>query len=365
MAERNITYIEVSKLSFDPQNPRFGTYKDKSFEDESTIIKQMLDKEAVSELVVSIADQNYFPGEPLLVYKDGSDRYIVAEGNRRLSALKILNDEVVDLPPSIKQIVQSAEHKPESVPCIVFNERREIIHYLGYRHITGVKSWGALEKAIYLKQLKTDLKELHPDLSDDEIHVKLGREIGSHKPTVAKSLTALAIYEMGKDTDTGTFYGLQRVKDTDVDFSLIYTALGLKHIWGFLGINSSSDTELNNFNRDHSKELFSWLFAQDEGGNKVVGESRQLPMLNHVLGNDISLSILRQTKDLVYAYDFSDGAEVAFEKLIVNSKKSLKSLENFLDDDKLTEVSSIQLTDIREIVDLTEYILRLAKRKIV
>ena len=365
MKNRNITYLNVSELRFDPQNPRFGSYKNKAFDDDSLIIKEMLDKEAVSELVVSIADQNYFPGEPLLVYKSSDDNYVVAEGNRRLSALKILNNEELDIPPSIKQIVQSAENKPESVPCIVFSERSEIIHYLGYRHITGVKSWGALEKAIYLKQLKNDLKRLHPNLSDDAIHVKLAREIGSHKPTVAKSLTALAIYENGRDESTGTFYELQRVKDTDVDFSLIYTALGLKNIWGFLGINSSSDTELHNFNRGHSKELFSWLFAQNDTGDKVVGESRQLLKLNHVLGNDVSLAILRESKDLSYAYDFSDGAEVAFEKLVLNSKKSLKSLEDFLEDDKLTEISSRQLDDIRDIVDLTEYVLRLAKRKTV
>ncbi len=362
MTRREIEYIDVSKLYFDPNNPRFGSYEDKDFSSQETIIKEMIDKEAISELIVSIADQGYFSGEPLLVFRH-EGKLTVAEGNRRLSALKILNGEINKLPPSIQQIVENAKYKPNEAPCIVFGARNEIIHYLGYRHITGVKSWGALEKAIYLKQLKEDLKTNNPDLTEDDLHVTLAREIGSHKPTVAKSLTALGIYEGGRDPNTGKFYQLQRVSDEDVDFSIIYTALSYKNIWRFLEIESSTDTSLNNLNVEHTKEIFSWLFAEDDAGNKVVQESRQLPRLNHVLGNDISLNTLRETRNLDYAYDFSDGAEAAFRKLIDNSRKTLKSLESFLSGEELKEVTQIQLKEIDELTDLIDYIRRLAKRK--
>lgn len=363
MTKRLIEYIDVSQLHFDPNNPRFGTYEDRDFSDQETIIEEMIDREAISELIVSIADQGYFSGEPLLVFEQDG-KLTVAEGNRRLSALKILNGEISTLPPSILQIIANAKHKPKEAPCIVFQARNEIIHYLGYRHITGVKSWGALEKAIYLKQLKEDLKINSPNLTEDEVHITLAREIGSHKPTVAKSLTALGIYEEGRDPKTGKFYQLQRVSDVDVDFSIIYTALSFKNVWRFLGIESSSDTSLNNLNTDHTKELFSWLFAEDDAGNKVVRESRQLPRLNHVLGNEVSLNTLRETRDLDYAYDFSDGAEAAFRKLIDNSRKSLKFLESFLSGEELKEVTQVQLKDIDELTDLIDYIRRLAKRKV-
>lgn len=363
MTKRLIEYIDVSELHFDPSNPRFGTYEDRDFSDQETIIEEMIDRETISELIVSIADQGYFSGEPLLVFKQDG-KLIVAEGNRRLSALKILNGEINKLPPSIIQIVKDANHKPKEVPCVVFEARNDIIHYLGYRHITGVKSWGALEKAIYLKQLKDDLKINSPNLTEDEVHVRLAREIGSHKPTVAKSLTALGIYEGGRDPKTGKFYQLQRVSDVDVDFSIIYTALGFKNIWRFLELDSSSDTSLSKLNREHTKELFSWLFSEDDAGNKVVRESRQLSRLNHVLGSDVSINALRETRNLDYAYDFSDGAEAAFRKLIGNSKKSLKLLEGFLSSEELKEVTSIQLKEIDELIDLMEYIRRLAKRKV-
>lgn len=269
MTQRNIIYVDVSELHFDPHNPRFGIYHTAIEEDD--IIQKMIDEEAVYELVISIADQDYFPGEPLLVYEDEGEKK-VAEGNRRLAALKILNNHFQKIPKNLQETVDNAQYKPSSVPCIIFDNRKDIIHYLGYRHITGVKSWGALEKAIYLKQLKEDLIDTYSSLSENELHTKLAREIGSRRSTVARSLTALGIYDSAKG-NSKKFHELQRVTVDEVDFSLIYTAIGYENIWNFLGLDSSTDTNIENINQTHSKELFIWLFSEDENGNKVVRES--------------------------------------------------------------------------------------------
>ncbi len=46
--------------------------------------------------MLSIGQQGYFPGEPLLAVKSNGN-YIVVEGNRRLAAVKLLNGDL--LPP--------------------------------------------------------------------------------------------------------------------------------------------------------------------------------------------------------------------------------------------------------------------------
>lgn len=48
----------------------------------------MLDDGEAQDLMSSIGQQDYFPGEPLLVVSAGNDSFIVVEGNRRLAASK-------------------------------------------------------------------------------------------------------------------------------------------------------------------------------------------------------------------------------------------------------------------------------------
>lgn len=359
MIQRDIRYINVSELHFDPYNPRFGTYN--STIDEGNIIQKMIDEESVYELVISIADQGYFPGEPLLVYEDGGEKK-VAEGNRRLAALKILNYHFQNIPKTLQETVNNATHRPLEVPCIIFSNRKDIIHYLGYRHITGVKSWGALEKAIYLEQLKDDLIDNYPNLSESELHTKLAREIGSRSNTVARSLAALGIYNSAKANST-KFHDLQRITVDEVDFSLIYTAIGYENIWSFLGLDSSTDTNIGNINQTHSKELFIWLFSEDESGNKVVRESRQLKYLSAVVSNPESIKVLRETSDLQFAYEFSDGPEEALNKLIHDTKMALVRLEDLVSSDTIVNLNENQIKDVRNFIDMSEDIHRKARRK--
>lgn len=87
-----IQYIETGKLDFDPENPRFYRLNDRAGSDDA-VIEEMLDDESVQDLMLSIGEQDYFPGEPLLVVKKGK-KFVVVEGNRRLAAVKLLNGDL-------------------------------------------------------------------------------------------------------------------------------------------------------------------------------------------------------------------------------------------------------------------------------
>ena len=57
------------------------------------IIQEDGDKANFMELVRSIATNGFIPADPIVVWKDEkNDRYYVAEGNRRVLALKLLRD---------------------------------------------------------------------------------------------------------------------------------------------------------------------------------------------------------------------------------------------------------------------------------
>ena len=137
-----IRLIATEKLRFDQQNPRFYRLNDASSVD--AIVEEMLDDESAQDLMLSIGSKGYFPGEPLLVTPDGNGTFIVVEGNRRLAATKLLNGQLE--PPqrrsaSVQRLREaSATAPPTELPCIVYAERRDVLRYLGYRHITGVNS---------------------------------------------------------------------------------------------------------------------------------------------------------------------------------------------------------------------------------
>ena len=57
------------------------------------IIEEAGDKGSFMDLIRSIATNGFIPADPIVVWKDGkNDRYYVAEGNRRVLALKLLRD---------------------------------------------------------------------------------------------------------------------------------------------------------------------------------------------------------------------------------------------------------------------------------
>ena len=323
--------IAVSDLYFDPENPRFAALSfDKSNENE--VIKYMLSEQSLIDLIVSIAEQDFFPGEPLLVYQNSDGKMIVVEGNRRLSALKILQNPELSSLPSIQAIVnEQSTHRPSRVPCLEFCCREDILGYLGFKHITGTKSWGSLEKAIYLNQLKSLLLEQRPELSgnNDEIHKILARQIGSKAPTVGKTLAAYYIYEKGKD-EKGTFFDIQGLDQKQVDFSLIYTALTSPSVYKYVGLESASDVDQRNFNYAHGKDLFIWLFREDAHGKTPVLDSRQIPILARVLENQKSIEIFKKTLDLQLAYRLSGGYISAFEQTIILVEKNARELSELI-----------------------------------
>lgn len=154
MANKEKITIKLNNLKFDAQNPRLPM-RLQGVTDENKVIDYMVKYGNVTELMLSIGETGYSEAEPLLVVKEGTDKYIVVEGNRRLAALKLLNDSELTKVriQSINSVVSGAKYIPEEVPCIVYASREDVLDYLGYRHITGVKDWGALEKARYLDQL--------------------------------------------------------------------------------------------------------------------------------------------------------------------------------------------------------------------
>ncbi len=309
-APAEVQLIKTADLHFDPDNPRF--YRLNTHPTEGAVIEEMFDDEGVPDLMRSIGQKGYFPGEPLLVAEENG-LMVVVEGNRRLAAVKLLNKEFS--PPdrrknSVEQILSEAvEETPDELPCIVYRSRREVLRYLGYRHITGIKEWDSQSKAKYLSNIRD---EFYAGLPVREQMQALANDIGSRSDYVAKLLTALNLNIKAEESN---FFGLPMTKK-DVTFSFITTALGYKNISAWLGLDSPTDIEQPNLKVDNLESLFAWVFVKNQQGRTILGESRNLKMVADIVPNEDAVKVLVETSNLNDAYLYSDGPQEALTKAL-------------------------------------------------
>ena len=316
VASGKVDHVEVSRLHFDPENPRLPLKLRGASDNE--VFAFLLRECSLVELMLSIGAQGFFQGEPLLVVpKEGTEEFIVVEGNRRLAAVKLLLSS--DPPPIfVKQVLaarEEARFKPSDVPVLKFNSRDEILVYLGYRHITGVNEWGALEKARYLKQLSDHFGD-----RADKYKV-LAKQIGSRSDYVAQTLCALALVEVANDDG---FFQRNNLDPDQISFSLLTTALSYTNIYEFIGLTSREDVDHERVDHERLNELFSWLF-KEEGGKTRLGESRALKALARVVKNDAALKAFRKGSPLDEADLFTEGPLVLVRKLMAEAESRLST----------------------------------------
>lgn len=321
MAHQQFTSINISNLKLDLYNPRLP--KSKQGKDEKTVIEFMLLEAATLELMLAIAENGFFAGELLLVVKDETEngKYVVIEGNRRLTAVKLLhNPELTSVKKvTTKEIIDNAKFKPTELPCLIFEDKNDILRYLGFRHITGIKSWRLLEKARYLYDLRNG--EDFKNLSFLEASKQIAKMIGSTSPYVRKLLISFELYKIVEDE---AFYQIDGLNDTRFYLNYFTDALNKENIRDFINVNIQSEAPLENINRENLKKVTTWWFKETEGQSRVLGDSEGLKLLNAVIANPIALSSFEKGTNIYEAYELTGDIDLQFERKI---KESLKSIE--------------------------------------
>lgn len=318
---QEIKYIGIDDLRLDLENPRLP--KSKQSISEEVVIEYLLLEAATLELMESIGENDFFVGELLLVIPDKDDegRYIVVEGNRRLTAVLLLNNpELAKVKKTAtKEIFNSAKFKPSILPCLVFSSREEIQKYIGFVHITGKKSWRMLEKARYLNDLR--LSEKFISLSFYEACKEIARVIGSRAPYVRKMLTSYQLYAIIEDEK---FYQIDGLSDATFFLNYFSDGLQKENIRKYLNVDLDSETPLQELNQDHLKELVFWWFKKNEGVSRVIGDSDGMKKLNEVLGNEVALSAFKKGVSIDAAYELTNDIDIQFERKV---KDSLQAIE--------------------------------------
>jgi len=324
----NIQFISLDDLSLDLENPRLPISFRKEVRSKESIINWLLEDASIIELMLAIGANDFFIGEALLAIAsiDEEGKYIIVEGNRRLASLFLLNDPSLAKihTRKIDKVLYETKFRPSNIPCIVFNERSEILQYLGYRHVTGIKSWSLVAKARYLNSLLENIS----GTTLSEASRELAKKIGSRSDYVKKILVSYQIYEIIEDNG---FYKIPNLNDTTFHFNYIVDSLAKEHIKNFINVNLDSEVPLDVLNQDNLEELINWFFMKNEKNKSLVlGNSDQLKQLNDVLSNKEALQYFREQGSLKQALKYVKQSEDTFHNDIADALQLLKHAQSYI-----------------------------------
>ncbi|MDQ0631000.1 hypothetical protein [Pantoea agglomerans] len=152
--------INISNLLLDLDNPRFPRIVESQREALNLMIEIQTDK--IELLASDIAKYGLDPSERLIVYKnevsEDAKSYTVAEGNRRLTALKLLQEpdltENEKVKSRIKKIIKTSIYLPKEIDCIIFDNPEDFDHWINLKHSgqnngIGRVRWDTVEQGRY------------------------------------------------------------------------------------------------------------------------------------------------------------------------------------------------------------------------
>lgn len=335
--KRPLLDIRIKQLYLDSENPRLSEeYQGKG---DMELLGILYKEFNLDELADSMAQNGYFDEEPLVAIpqelpsglaeadshseefqnfiKAEDTKFTIVEGNRRLATAKLLLDTELRERFRIRHwpaISDEVADDLKELPTIIYVRRSEVVPYLGVRHIVGIQKWDSFAKARYVAQL------VEAGHSVKEVESLIGDKQGSiRKNYVSYKLLEQAEDEFAIDT--------KRAKD---NFSLLNLAITQGNIKRFLGLpRKLSDADQNEpipkDNLANLKDLISFIFG-DERNLPVIRDSREITKyLSDVVASPEALEYLRNTRNLIEAYDRSDGEEKMLLKYLSDANRKLET----------------------------------------
>jgi hypothetical protein len=169
-----IDIVDLDDLRLDLDNYRIPTHRD----DEASALKYLFLSEDVLGAARMIVRDGYFDNEVPVVVADDDGRFVVLEGNRRVSALKVLlNPGLIpghraDVQSLLKRFAVEAEQLPTSIRVMVAESRNQVAPRIARLHSGRSKRpWSLDQQATYYYSLldgsttPEDLRAHYPDVN--------------------------------------------------------------------------------------------------------------------------------------------------------------------------------------------------------
>lgn len=333
----------VNKLSLDPGNPRLPRNLQDSKLDQEALVDHYYEFAVINELIDSMLLNGFFQHEALIASrKENEDgRHTVWEGNRRLSALKIINRD--DCPENIPEplLQEASEHDLSQVPVVFVDSYEDVKKFIGYRHISGLKTWPAEAKARFVTSA---VKEAIAK-GDSNPFKTVGKEIGSNASGVRGYYLAELTLEAAEDSGADTSV-IRR--DRFGVWQRLWNSSGLRQFLDFPETKTAADlTEAIGAADEKKLTIVANDLSKKQGPRFLVPDSRDLDSYGKVLANPLALKTFRETEDLRAAAEI-----IAVDVLAERFQKVLRTLDILYD-----QVFEANTNDLQE-----SEVIRLSKK---
>ncbi len=309
----------VKDLRLDPKNPRLVQIIGEGESVTQAQLAETLWREmAVDEIAYSIAENGYFPHEPLFAIPEDGE-LVVIEGNRRLAAVMILLDDglrarlkATDLP----KLSAARRASLQRLPVIVAS-REDLWQYIGFKHVNGPQTWESFAKASYVAWVHNEL-----GIPLDQI----ASQIGDRHTTVQRMYRSMMVLEQAEKS------GVFRMEDRrkrHFSFSHLYTGLDYPGIQGFLGVAKGDASEKAPIPKNHLPqlgELLTWLYGSKSKDVQpiVTSQNPDLRRLDDILQTDAGTVAIRRGLPLAASHAISRGDAALFAEGLQAAKTGLQ-----------------------------------------
>lgn len=251
----------------------------------------------IQDLIESFKANGYLRVDQILVRElPGGGAFVVVEGNRRVAALKFLQQEheskSIDLGSLDPEIFSQ-------VPVVLYTDGDELHHLtlMALKHISGNKKWGEWNQAQLLEQLHE-----HHGLNEEEIC----KRIGISKVELRRSLRALALVAEYQGSDYGDQFN-------EAIFPIFRHAVRSAALKDWLEWDDRTRETHNTANRDFFFSLLSREPVEEEDDDGSVGFGAKyleavitrrddVDTFAKVISDERALEYLKKNRDLNGAY---------------------------------------------------------------
>lgn len=355
ISPRTTGMVGTDFLEFDPDNPRLAE-DGLAHPTDTQIILALADMADLSELVESIASNGYIDIEPLIGQRVG-DKWRVLEGNRRVAAIRLLENPALAKGTGIAVPEMTAANRKtlKSVSVYAVANKEQAREYIGFKHINGPHRWDAVAKA----RFATDW--FRKEKANGVTIEKIAQRLGDNHATVARLVNGMFLLDQA---DESKVYDVKdRYPGKRFAFSHLYTALTRPGYREFLGLPDEwrvDDPQPNPVPKSHIsnlKQVLVWLYGSkaDEQKPVIVSQNPDIKNLGAVLSNPRARTIMSMRNNLNEAYAAVERKGARFESALVNAKQETETAMSQIAGYDATDSTLLEIS--KELRDTSEQLL--------
>ena len=316
-----VTFKALGDLHPDPDNPRLR-HDQRGLLSDDELLEFMAATYEPIVVAESIARHGFFGSEPLVITQEAG-RWVVLEGNRRLTALLGLARadlrERFDRAHDWQRLAERREISLQmSIPVLEAAERKDADAVIGFRHISGVAQWKPLQRAQFVAYL-VDVR--------GQTFLEVADTVGEDEDVVRMYYRNQSVIEKARELDRN-----ELADASEERFGTFTAAPNRTGIRDFVGVRvvgavRERQEQLREDKLDAFAELSSWLYGVD-GKDKVISDTRNLTELAEVLRAPGALEELRRSRDLSSAYALTPGPPKRLLRQLATAVGHLRSVAN-------------------------------------